>query len=279
MSSRAVLPFSGNELCAIAQVLPDVATHSGLTSLFQDAGLEEATNSDGLSKWKRIYNVLAARQNASESGNCVMNFIGTALQPQRFVEQPNLFEQLRQKLNHLLAFRGYQINAEGKFEEIAKAQTISEARQRANRLSAELERRGVHSDVLRFCQEEFLLENYFHAVLEASKSVADKLRTRTGLSSDGAELVQAACGLPKDGSAPALAFNTLRTESERSEHKGIVNLLIGIFGAFRNPTAHEAKISWPVNEQDALDLLTIASYLHRRLDAASVRPRNTCSAP
>jgi hypothetical protein len=36
--------------------------------------------------------------------------------------------------------------------------------------------------------------------------------------------------------------------------------------AFRNPTAHEPKIYWPINEQDALDLLSLISLLHRRLD-------------
>ena len=36
--------------------------------------------------------------------------------------------------------------------------------------------------------------------------------------------------------------------------------------------AHAPKIHWPINEQDALDILTLASLLHRRLDSA-VRTR------
>ena len=35
----------------------------------------------------------------------------------------------------------------------------------------------MHPDVLAFCRAELLQQNYFHAVLEASKSVADKLRS------------------------------------------------------------------------------------------------------
>jgi len=53
-----------------------------------------------------------------------------------------------------------------------------------------------------------------------------------------------------------------------SEHRGLMNIMKGVFSAFRNPTAHEPKVSWHVTEQDALDLLTLASLLHRRLDAA-----------
>lgn len=37
---------------------------------------------------------------------------------------------------------------------------------------------------------------------------------------------------------------------------------------FRNPEAHETKISWVIEEQDALEILGIISYCHRRLDKA-----------
>ena len=46
-----------------------------------------------------------------------------------------------------------------------------------------------------------------------------------------------------------------------------MNLFIGMFGTFRNVTAHGPKITWNITEQDALDLLTLISLLHRRLDA------------
>jgi uncharacterized protein (TIGR02391 family) len=65
-----------------------------------------------------------------------------------------------------------------------------------------------------------------------------------------------------------LAFNALRTPTEWSEHRGVMNLLKGLFGAFCNPTAHEPRISWPVGEADAYDMLTLASLLHRRIDTA-----------
>lgn len=46
----------------------------------------------------------------------------------------------------------------------------------------------------------------------------------------------------------------------------------GMFGTFRNTTAHAPKVSWPIGLDDALDLLTLASLLHRRLDSAHVTP-------
>ena len=135
-----------------------------------------------------------------------------------------------------------------------------------------MRRRGVHHDVLAFCKAELIQHNYFHAVFEATKSVADKIRSMSGLTGDGAGLVDQALGLGQGG-MPLLAFNSLQTETERDEQKGLMNLIKGMFGAFRNVTAHAPKILWTVTEQDALDLLTIASLIHRRLDSAVRTPR------
>lgn len=35
---------------------------------------------------------------------------------------------------------------------------------------------------------------------------------------------------------------------------------------FRNPEAHQPRIEWPISEQDALEILSLISYCHRRLD-------------
>ena len=137
----------------------------------------------------------------------------------------------------------------------------------ASVLRKALVERRVHADVLKFCRAELVVDNYFHAVFEATKSVAQKLRDRTGLTSDGAPLVDEALAIGKAG-FPRLAFNSLASESERSEQTGLVNLIKGLFGAFRNTTGHAPKIHWKISEQDALDILTTISLVHRRLDAA-----------
>jgi uncharacterized protein (TIGR02391 family) len=60
----------------------------------------------------------------------------------------------------------------------------------------------VHPDVLEFCKPELLEENYFHAVFEATKSVAEKIRVKTGLGKDGTELVDTAFSTKNPGSSP-----------------------------------------------------------------------------
>ena len=111
------------------------------------------------------------------------------------------------------------------------------------------------------------MKTNIHAVLEAAKSVAQKIRDKTGLTSDGSQLVDEAFGKGKKA-YPVLAFNSLATESEQSEHSGLMNLIKGFFGTFRNPTAHAPRFAWKIGEQDALDTMTLASLLHRRLDQA-----------
>ncbi|MEA3188727.1 MAG: hypothetical protein QOD99_2557 [Chthoniobacter sp.] len=260
-------PFSEVDLGTLAKCLDGAATHKELGSLIRDVGLHECGDGSGYSKWQRIYNALAHAQNQTRTGNLAMKFIQTALSPKRFLNRAGEFDSLRTVVNEILAFRGWHLHGNGKFGPVVKATTIDEAKERAARLRSELERRRVHADVLAFCRAELLQENYFHAVLEATKSVSEKLRAKTSLTGDAGELAMKTLSLGQAG-MPFLAFNPLVTETDKSEQSGLMNLFIGMFGAFRNVTAHGPKVNWVITEHDALDLMTLASMLHRRLDAA-----------
>ena len=226
---------------------------------------------EGLTKWKRLLQALGDCQRRHSVGNHVVQFIHIAMDPVRYAGEAHLFDDLRSQLNVVLAFAAYTLGTDGKLRASEGVTNLTDAEQRAGRLRAELSRRRVHPDVLKACRVELLQDNYFHAVLEATKSVAEKIRQRTQLGSDGHQLVDDAFG--RSSGPPRLAFNSLRTDSERSEHLGLMNLMKGAFSAFRNPTAHEPKSRWVVSEDDALDLLSVVSLLHRRIDAAVLVPR------
>jgi uncharacterized protein (TIGR02391 family) len=264
-----VPPFNAQQLTAIAKALGD--TEDGLTGTEIAYLLGECRVPDTdptATKWKRIFNASVEFQNQRQFGNHIVVFINKALSPVRFTDNPVKFRRWRDRLNPILAFSGMSVREDGKVRWVKPASSLDEAMARANRLQYLLESRGVHSDVLRYCKAELLQENYFHAVLEATKSVAAKVREMTGHPGDGAPLIQAAFG----GQNPPLALSDLRTESQRSEQSGFVNLLVGLFGAVRNPLAHSPKIEWAMNEQDALDILTLVSLVHRKLDQCKKRP-------
>lgn len=265
MPRKRLPSFSGGQLEAIARVLAD--TDQGLTGSEIGQLLEQVNVRDtdpSMTKWKRLYNALVARQDRDGHGDRVLAFIHAALDPVRYQGKSGLLGWRRKGVNVTLAFVGLEYGEDGKFRSVSPAATLSEAEARADRMTSALQARGVHPDVLRYCRAELVQKNAFHAVLEASKSVFDKVRQRTGLSTDGAALIEAVFA----GSDPALKINAFATDSEVSEQKGFANLLKGLYGTFRNPTAHAPRMSWPMSEEDALDLMTLASYAHRRIDKA-----------
>ena len=262
--------FSQSELQAIADALGE--TSEGLTGseiAHTLASCKMADPSSDMTKRHRLYNAFVASQNSRQDRGAILAFVRKSMNPASYARQSERFEPMRMNLNRALAFAGLAVDASGTIIQVEKARTLSDAQRRANDLRADLELRKVHADVLRFCREELLADNYFHAILEAAKSVADKLRQRTGLSDDGGVLVDRAMG----GELPLLAINSLTTDSERSEQKGFANLMKGAFGMFRNTTAHAPRITWAVNKDDAEEVFNLLSLIHKRLDAGHMPPR------
>ena len=265
MATR-ISPFSSQHLEAACRVLAD--TERGLSGTQIERLLQEievADTSPGITKWKRLFNALAGAQNQHQVGNHLIMFINRAMNPVSYARDPATFTWRRDELNVVLAFSGFYVREDGKVGHADKATTLDAARARAGRLKAALESRVVHAEVLNYCRAELLDENYFHAVFEATKGVAERIRLLSGLNGDGADLVNKAFA----GQQPVLALGPLTTESEKSEQKGFANLLIGLFGAVRNPLAHAPKTNWPMSEQDALDILTLVSLIHRKLDGST----------
>ncbi len=248
-------------------MLAEAVTGSQIPNLIAPLKVPESPGDEQNTKWKRLFNAVATRQNRQHDGQPLLRLISEVMAPVRFGSQDD-FGTTRALINERLLLSGFQVREDGKIKPVRAAATLAEAQQRADDLRVELSRRCVHPDVLRFCRAELLQQNYFHAVLEASKSVADKLRSRAGVSGDGSPLVDATCSL---GSGPRIAFNSLATEWERSEQTGIGTLMKGLFSTFRNPAAHAPRVLWATSRTDALDMLTLASMLHRRLDDATVR--------
>jgi uncharacterized protein (TIGR02391 family) len=263
-------PFGDAQLEGICRTLGD--TSGGLTGaeinrFLRACGIEDRT--PGLSKWRRLYAAFTHDQEVYKSANHVLDFVLRAMSPARWAGKSEHFERLRRELNVPLALAGMQLGEDGRIAMVQASTTLNEAETRARDLAKELARRGTHAEVLRFCRAELVEDaNYFHAVLEASKSVAQRIRDLTGLQSDGNTLVEEALGFKPPGQ-PRLAFNSLRTPSEQSEHEGLKQLFRGLFSVYRNPTAHTPKIDLRIDERDALDLLSLASYLQRRLDVAA----------
>lgn len=260
--------FSPSQLESISKSIGD--TSSGLTGseigeVLRQCQIEDI---DPLNtKWRRINNALANKQNQDKCGNNIIAFIKEAMSPSRHLQKPDRFNSMRSSLNEALSLCGYHLEENGEVILSDKVYTVDEAKEKADRLRSELLKRKVHPDVLLVCQTRFLNKDYFYAVLEATKSIADKIREKSGIDADGSKLIDLTLEKGQN-QYPLLAFNSLQSVSEQNEHKGMTQLIRGLFAAFRNPTSHELEMSWHIDETDALDILTIASLIHRRIDKA-----------
>ncbi len=269
----ALAPFDEAVIDGVAAVIGETTTGftgSEIASLLQRSGIPDPGE---MTKRHRVSQALHAEQTRTKAGNCVIALLTTAMKPVRWSGNEPGFDGMRQDLNAVLAYAGLEVQADGRVHKRAVAQTHDQAAATSRRLRDELQRRQGHAEVFRYCTRELVSDDCFGAVFEATKGLAERLRQMTGVDLDGHRLVDAALGL--GGPGPMVAFNSLRTDTERNEQNGLSNIMKGVFSAFRNPSAHEPRVFWHVSEPDALDLLSTLSLVHRRLDVAVVLRRSS----
>lgn len=262
-------PWSYATLKSVAAILAESET--GMTGREIGDLLVRLKMSDplpGATKRERLTEAFVARQNRDHSSSRIVTFIVAAMEPVRYRDRPELFTLRQDRLNEHLAFVGLRVNDEGKVARGAQAQTLDQATRIATSIRDELQRRKAHPEVLRYCSVEILKKAHFHACLEATKSIFERLRAAAGAQGDGAALVDAALSLGKSGT-PVLAINALRTQTERDEQTGLANLIKGLAGLYRNPTAHDPRLNRSVGDDELLEVLMLVSMVHRRLDGAS----------
>jgi uncharacterized protein (TIGR02391 family) len=256
-------PLPEGQIEALARLLGECGSGSDISRVLASRDIRD--NSGESTKWRRLYAIFLECQRTDKSANRILDFVQSFLIPARFVGRNDAFEAHRQRLNTILSFAGLDYGKDGQFRRCNAATTLDEAEARARTIRAKFQGRRIHPEVLKYCRAELLQDNYFHAVFEASKGLAQRIRDMSGAQGDGAALIDQVFAIDR----PLLAINSLTTETEKSEHKGFASLLKGCFAAVRNPLAHEPKILWQ-GEDDAADYLSLISLLHRKLDDAFV---------
>lgn len=87
--------------------------------------------------------------------------------------------------------------------------------------------------------------------------LTDVLRDKSGLDSDGKELVGSALGFGK-GKLPEIQVNKLQTDTERNVQIGLQELLKGMYSFVRNPRSHERVED---NKKTADTIILFLDYL------------------
>jgi len=264
------------QIKAICDVLADTnrgLTKSELSRLLQQCQIqlaEDGRSSDGytytmgLNKRDWLHNCFANEINAHQSFNRIYMFIQSALNPVAYIDSSSRdkYAYLLEETNKVLLLAGLSVSKEGTLSEAVQAKTLDEVDRRVNDLRRQLYNRAIHREVVKYCIKDYLRKDYYDAVFEAAKGLAERLRQITGLTVDGGTLFQKAFAR----NDPYIFFNAMGTESEISEFTGLKELLEAIFHLVRNPAAHTPKMNWKTNETKALDVLTLISFAHKYLD-------------
>lgn len=264
------------QLKAICDVLGDTnqgLTKTELTELLQQSHItlmDDGRKNNGYtftmgpSKRVWLYKCMVEEINTRHSFARVYSFIEKALNPVRYTSELNRdkYNFLFEEANKALLLAGLSISKEGRLNEVAQAKTLDEVDRRVNNLRRQLRNRAIHHEVEKYCIKDYLRKDYYDAVFEASKGLAERVREITGLTYDGSALFQKAFAK----SDPYIFFNGLKTDSEINEFVGLKELLESIFHLVRNPAAHTPKVNWKMDETKVLDVLTLISFAHKYLD-------------
>jgi len=127
--------------------------------------------------------------------------------------------------------------------------------------------------LVRATQKLFSDGHYGMAVEEAYKCLNNMVKKRSGLSADGASLMNSAFS----AKSPILKLGNLTSQSDRDQQEGYMQIFAGCMTGIRNPRAHEH--SYDDQPETALEMLVWANHLMRLVRyskrVAKPRKRNT----
>jgi len=109
--------------------------------------------------------------------------------------------------------------------------------------------------------EKLFRDGHAAAVFEAARALNNRVKAMSGLATDGAGMMGDAFNDKK----PSLVVADLSTQTGKDEQSGYRFLFMGSQQASRNPAAHEPF--GQMDDDEAFELLGLASHLMRKLDA------------
>lgn len=213
-----------------------------------------------------VSGVLAGLDEWGSKGRRILRgFVGSWL-GDRLISGPS--DELRISLVEKFARRGwYVVDGNLVIGEPAHGKRVSSPILRDARLAA------LHPLVVEAAEQLFGGNHRAAAIFEAMKAVNNRVKAMTGLPDDGSRLMSAAF---KDDD-PSLALADLSTQTGRNIQAGYRFLFMGAVQAIRNPSAHEPF--GKLDDDEAFELLGLASHLMRKLDQADQRTVRGLQAP
>lgn len=251
-------PFKLPALERLSQIIGDLYTGSQITDLFRKAGIE-GIGHDGGTKWRFLYRTFEEMQKKQYGTHNVLKFLEAVCDPQQYFGSPNAHKHILDQINEVLNFYGIKINDKGKAIHTGqKQETVPQKESEDTRL---FHNRGYHSEVVKHGREQFEHGHYFDAVDECCKAFTKYVSEKSQLDKHGFDLMSSALSLKG-----TLKLNSQKTETERNEQEGLMHLCMGLMKSIRNPAEHEPQLDRKMSRIDALEILTLISFLYKQID-------------
>lgn len=254
--------MSQSKIENIVQQLVDYTTHSKISVMLRELRLHDL--GPQVSKQNRMGYAIYQSQLSTSQNTALQSVIEYICDPAYLSANKYDWINLQSHLNQQLQYYGLKVNQEGKLTLGYKPKTYTEGQSRYNSLNNKLQSLNIHPRILVLCRPEILDKNYFHLLFEASKSMLELLREKSGVPEDGNKLVDRCFG----SNPPLLALNKLETSTELSEQRGAQSLIKAIIYLYRNPKAHELKAYSINSETDAITGLIIISKAMYLIESA-----------
>jgi uncharacterized protein (TIGR02391 family) len=195
----------------------------------------------------------------SEGRRILREFLGSWLDD-RFISGPT--DELRDELVEKLARRGWYVDDSNLvIGDPAKGKRARSPILRDARLAA------LHPEILAVAEQLFRNGHRAAAIFEAAKVINNWVKKLSSLTGDGMGLMSNAFRDDK----PAIALADLTTQTGKDVQAGYRFLFMGSQQAIRNPAAHEPF--GELDDDEAFELLGLASHLMRKLDQAKPAER------
>lgn len=249
----------------ICQIICDEITGSQITTMLSTFHLP--IGEPTYTKWRRLSAILIPTCQENNSLRPIFDSIEYVCTPSKYIDNQDGWETLKKNINKILIFKGFELNDAGKVQKTTKAETFQDAKLRLLTLDKRLKDSNIHPLVSKYCSEELLQENYFHAILEASKGIFHRIRKLTGSTLDSGKLVDEC--FKKNNPTIVINGNKLQSDEELSAYQGLKHLLLSIAQLYRNTNAHSLKLYNPNDLNDAITALTLMSLAHHLLDNCS----------
>ncbi|MGB9980173.1 TIGR02391 family protein [Methanobacterium sp.] len=253
--------FSLSALEALAKIIGARYTGTEMTDFFRKAGFPEIVH-DGGTKWRFAYSSLEELQDRPYGPYNIAKIIEKLCDPQEYFGNADYREDLINEVNEILSHYELEVKLDtGKISiNPSISPTLSSYK---TQTEITFDNRNYHFEIRKHGRDLFIENKYFHAVFECCKAFDKYVQDKSKIENYGSRLMSSALSL----SGP-LKINSQVSETDKNEQLGVMNLCIGLTKAIRNTGAHEPELNWPLNQEDALDILSLLSFLWRKIDSA-----------